>query len=47
VERLMRQLGLQGAVRGRKFKTTISDAAAPRPMDLVQRYFKADQPNRL
>jgi transposase InsO family protein len=47
VERLMRQMGLQGAVRGRKFKTTIPDAAAHRPQDLVQRHFKADQPNRL
>ena len=47
VERLMRQIGLQGAVRGRKFRTTISDLGVPRPQDLVQREFKADQPNRL
>jgi transposase InsO family protein len=47
VERLMRQMGLQGAVRGRKFKTTVSDAAAHRPQDLVQRQFRADEPNRL
>ena len=47
VERLMRQMELQGAVRGRKFKTTVSDASSARPQDLVQRYFKADQPNRL
>jgi transposase InsO family protein len=47
VERLMRQMGLQGAVRGRKFKTTVSDTAASRPMDLVQREFRADHPNRL
>lgn len=47
VERLMRQMGLQGAVRGRTFKTTVSDSSAPRPQDLVQRWFKADQPNRL
>ena len=47
VERLMRQMGLQGAVRGRKFKTTVSDSAAPRPQDLVQRHFRADQPNQL
>ena len=31
VERLMRQLRLQGAVRGRTFKTTVSDEAAARP----------------
>ena len=28
VERLMRELHLQGAVRGRRFKTTIPDVAA-------------------
>lgn len=47
IERLMRQMGLQGAIRGRKFKTTTPGAAANRPMDLVHREFKADQPNRL
>jgi putative transposase len=47
VERLMRQMGLQGAVRGRKFRTTVPDAAAHRPQDLVQRQFRADEPNRL
>jgi transposase InsO family protein len=48
VERLMRHLGLQGAVRGRKFKvTTIADAAAQRPADLVTRQFKASHPNQL
>jgi transposase InsO family protein len=48
VERLMRHLGLQGAVRGRKFKvTTITDDAARRPADLVTRQFKASQPNQL
>jgi transposase InsO family protein len=48
VERLMRQMGLRGAIRGRKYKrTTIGDEAAPRPADLVQRDFTADRPNRL
>jgi transposase InsO family protein len=48
VERLMRQMGLQGAVRGRRFrKTTVVDEAAQRPMDLVRRDFSADRPNRL
>ena len=47
VERLMRRMGLQGAVRGRKHKTTISDDAAERPADLVRRDFTADRPNRL
>ena len=38
-------MGLQGVVRGRKFKkTTIADEAAERPADLVQRDFTADRP---
>ena len=47
VERLMRRLGICGAVRGRKSKTTIPDEAAARPADLVERDFTADQPNQL
>jgi putative transposase len=47
VERLMRQLGIQGVVRGRRCKTTISDPAADRPADLVNREFKATCPNQL
>ncbi len=47
VERLMRGLGLQGARRGRKYKTTIVDESAARPADLVQRNFTADRPNQL
>jgi transposase InsO family protein len=48
VERLMRQMGLQGAVRGRRYrKTTGVDEAAQRPADLVQRDFSADRPNQL
>jgi putative transposase len=48
VARLMRQMGLQGAVRGRKFKTaTIPEAAALRPPDLVTRRFTATRPNEL
>ena len=47
VERLMRQMGLQGAVRGRKFKTTIPYEAAARPADLVSRDFRATRPNEL
>ena len=47
VERLMRVLGLQGAVRGRRYKTTIADDAAGRPADLVQRQFTATRPNQL
>jgi putative transposase len=35
VERLMRELGLAGARRGKKVRTTRRDAAAARPADLV------------
>ena len=48
VERLMRQMGLHGAVRGRRFKkTTIVDEAAAKPLDRVQRNFTAGSPNQL
>ena len=47
VERLMKRLGLEGARRGRRCRTTIPDTAAERPMDLVQRQFVADRPNQL
>ena len=48
VERLMRKIGLRGAVRGRAFKvTTITDESAARPADLVQREFHATAPNQL
>jgi transposase InsO family protein len=47
VERLMRTLGLRGAVRGRSCFTTISDDSADRPADLVNRQFTATRPNQL
>lgn len=47
IARLMRDLGLQGVVRGKKFKTTISDQDASRPADLVDRDFSALRPNQL
>jgi transposase InsO family protein len=47
VERLMRAMGRQGAVRGRTFKTTMPGAAAMRPPDLVDRDFSASRPNAL
>ena len=48
VGRLMRQMGLRGAVRGRAFKvTTLADEASARPSDLVQRAFVAARPNEL
>jgi transposase InsO family protein len=48
VERLMRQLGLQGVRRGAGgVRTTIPEAAAERPLDLVARDFTAVRPNQL
>ena len=47
VERLMRQMGLRGAVRGKETRTTIADNAAPCPADKVNRQFRAPQPNAL
>lgn len=46
VERLMRELGITGAVRGRKVITTITDPAAERAPDLLDRNFVASAPNR-
>jgi transposase InsO family protein len=47
VARLMRAMGLFGAVRGRKFKTTVPDTSAARAQDLVRREFAATRPNQL
>ena len=45
VARLMRVMGLQGIVRGKKVRTTIPDPACP--LDWVNRQFKAPHPNAL
>ena len=47
VERLMREMGLRGIVRGRKAKTTVPAEVADRPLDLVKRDFTAVRPNQL
>ena len=47
VERLMKQLGLEGVRRGKRCKTTLPDEAAHKPLDLVQREFTASYPNQL
>ena len=47
VERLMASLGLQGAIRGKPVRTTISDKAVPCPLDHVNRQFHAVRPNAL
>ena len=43
----MREMGLQGAVRGKRVKTTVSDSSAPCPLDKVNRQFRAPRPNAL
>jgi putative transposase len=47
VERLMAELGLRGAVRGKTRRTTTPDQTAARPADLVDRDFSASRPNQL
>ena len=47
VARLMRAMGLQGAVRGKPVRTTRSDKAVPCPLDRVNRHFQAPRPNAL
>ncbi|WP_372463342.1 IS3 family transposase [Actinospica acidithermotolerans] len=47
VERLMRELELSGAVRGKKVRTTVPDPAHERAPDLVKRNFVASAPNRV
>jgi putative transposase len=47
VARLMRELGLEGAVRGKRKRTTVAGHLDERPTDLVDRDFQAPAPNRL
>ena len=47
VARWMRDTGLQGAVRGKPAKTTVSDRSAPCPLDKVNRQFQTPRPNAL
>ncbi|MGB5077515.1 MAG: IS3 family transposase [Sphingorhabdus sp.] len=47
VERLMRDMGLAGVIRGKPVRTTHSDKAAPCPLDHVNRQFHAPAPNML
>ncbi|BAU87918.1 transposase [Streptomyces laurentii] len=46
VERLMRELGITGAVRGKKIITTVPGGSVERAPDLVDRKFVAPAPNR-
>jgi putative transposase len=45
VERLMRELGLEGARRGRRHRRTVANPGAPRAADLVQRRFTSARPD--
>ncbi|MFD9192348.1 IS3 family transposase [Streptomyces phaeochromogenes] len=47
IDRLMREDGLEGVIRGQRRRTTIAEPSAPRPPDLVSRRFTASWPNRL
>ena len=47
VARLMKTMGLQGVIRGKPVRTTVSDKAVPCPLDRVNRQFHAPAPNRL
>lgn len=47
VARLMKDLGLEGVIRGKKPRTTIPDKASPCPLDRVRRQFHAPAPNVL
>ena len=47
VERLMKIMGLQGVVRGKKVITTNPDTSQPCPDDKVNRAFVAHMPNQL
>ncbi len=45
VERLMRELGLESARRGRRHRTTVADPGAARAADLVERRFPPARPD--
>jgi putative transposase len=47
VVRLMRELGIEGARRGKAKRTTVPAAVSERPADLVERDFTAPAPNLL
>jgi putative transposase len=47
VERLMKNMGMQGVIRGKPIRTTFSDKSAACPLDHVNRQFHAPAPNRL
>ncbi|WP_085980055.1 IS3 family transposase [Roseobacter sp. GAI101] len=47
VARLMKDIGIEGVIRGKKPRTTMPDKALPCPLDRVNRQFYAPAPNGL
>ena len=47
IERLMKNMGLQGVIRGKRQRTTVPDKSAPCPLDHVNRQFRSPRPNAL
>lgn len=47
IERLMREHGWAGVTRTKRVRTTVPEAVADRPADLVDRDFTASRPNQL
>jgi putative transposase len=47
VARLMKAMGFEGIIRGKPIRTTVSDKAAPCPLDHVNRQFHVPAPNML
>ena len=47
VARLMKDLGLEGVIRGKKARTTIPDKSQPCPLDKVNRQFRVPAPDML
>lgn len=47
VERLMKDMGPEGVIRGKKIKTTLPDKAQPCPLDKVNRQFRVPAPDML
>ena len=47
VARLMKDMGIEGVIRGKNPKTTTPDKSQPCPLDKVNRQFKAPAPNML
>jgi transposase InsO family protein len=45
MHRLMRQMGMNGVVRGRGVRTTVARKDSPRAKDLLKRCFSAPRPN--